>query len=154
MIFITVGTQAPFDRLIKVIDEWVSISGEECFAQISTGKYKPKHFNSKEYLTEQEFNEVFQKASVIISHAGMGTIISSLKEEKILLTLPRLLKYKEHRNDHQIATTEAFSEKGFIYPIFNEKDLEFHLNKLSELSCLKAIEDKANPDLLEFLENC
>ena len=114
MIFITVGTQAPFDRLIKLIDEWAKGQDIKCFAQIANSKYKPKNIEFKTFLTEQEFTAVFEKATLIISHAGMGTIISSLRENKVILTLPRLAKFKEHRNNHQIATTRAFSEKGFI----------------------------------------
>lgn len=153
MIFVTVGTQAPFDRLIKLVDEWAKSSEVECFAQTSKGSYTPKYIEHKEFLTEQEFNEVFAKASVIISHAGMGTIISSLREGKTLLTFPRLAKYKEHRNDHQLATTKAFSQKGYIYPIFTEKHLKEHLSRLNELRCLKRIGDQANDDLLTFLRD-
>lgn len=154
MIFITVGTQEPFDRLIKLMDEWAKGQDVKCFAQIANSKYEPKNIEFKTFLTEQEFTAVFEKATLIISHAGMGTIISSLGENKIILTLPRLLEFKEHRNDHQIATTKAFSDKGFIYPIFNENDLIKHLNMLPKLKPLKKIEDSANIELLDFLRQC
>ncbi len=153
MIFITVGTQAPFDRLIKVMDEWAKNSGMECFAQIYNASYFPKYMPYQEMLSEKEYNEIFQKASIIVSHAGMGTIISALQNDKILLTLPRLAHFREHRNDHQMDTTRAFSEKGYIYPIFNEKDLLDHLKHINELHCLTHISRKANDTLLKFLKN-
>ncbi|WP_163712917.1 glycosyltransferase [Mangrovibacterium lignilyticum] len=153
MIFITVGTQAPFDRLIELVDQWACHSNMKCFAQTNKGKYIPKNIEHKEFLTEQEFNAHFNEAKIIISHAGMGTIISSLKNGKILLTLPRLAEFKEHRNDHQYATTKAFAQKEYIYPIYNESDLLKHLNKLSQLKCLKQIGDHADDDLLAFIKN-
>lgn len=153
MIFITVGTQAPFDRLIKLMDNWIKENKTECFAQVYKGSYKPLYMPYKEIISEQEYGEIFSKASVIVSHAGMGTIISALKNDKVLLTLPRLAEYKEHRNDHQVDTTKAFSEKGYIYPVYNEKDLLEHLSKLSELRCLKNVGDKASNDLIDFLKS-
>jgi len=153
MIFITVGTQAPFDRLIKVMDEWARENEAECFAQIYHADYQPKYIPFKEMLSEKEYNDIFQKATVIISHAGMGSIISALQNNKILLTLPRLVRFKEHRNNHQIDTTHAFSEKGYIYPIFNEDDLLNHLNRLDELRCLNEISGDANDNLIEFLKD-
>nr|WP_320021522.1 glycosyltransferase [uncultured Draconibacterium sp.] len=153
MIFITVGTQAPFDRLIKLMDNWIKENNMECFAQIYKGRYKPTHMSYKEIISEQEYGDIFNKASVIVSHAGMGTIISALKNDKVLLTLPRLAEYKEHRNDHQVDTTKAFSEKGYIYPVYSEKNLLEHLSRLSELRCLKNVGDKASNDLINFLKS-
>ena len=153
MIFITVGTQAPFDRLIKVMDDWAKENDVDCFAQIYHASYHPQHIPFKEMLSEKEYNDIFKKASVIVSHAGMGSIISALQNDKILLTLPRAVRFKEHRNDHQMDTTQAFSEKGYIYPIFNEEDLLAHLNRLEELRCLKNISGDANDNLINFLKD-
>lgn len=153
MIFITVGTQAPFDRLVELIDTWPDINKYNCFAQIADTNYTPNNFPFTNYLNEQQFEELFNKAQVIISHAGMGTIISCLRSKKLILTLPRLAKYKEHRNNHQVDTTVAFSERGYLYPIFNEQNLIEHLSRLSEITCLKSIGKHADIELIHFIKN-
>lgn len=153
MIFITVGTQAGFDRLIKEVDDWLENKDIECFAQIGKSEYTPQNMNYKAYLTEQEFNEHFSLADFVISHAGMGTIISCLNKGKTLLTLPRLAQYREHRNDHQISTTKAFSQKGYIYPIYTNEDLLEHLEKFNDLSCLHRVDDYAQVSLTTYLKS-
>ncbi len=153
MIFITVGTQAPFDRLIEYLDKWPHIAKYECFAQIADAKYLPKNIPFEKFLTEEKFLEIFNRAAVIISHAGMGTIISCLYHQKKILTLPRLAEYREHRNDHQMDTTKAFSERGYIYPIFSERNLGDKLDHLSDLKCLKTIGKHADNPLINFIND-
>lgn len=108
MIFITVGTQFGFDRLIQCLDEWSAGRNIEMFAQISDGKYIPRNFNYSRQLNSFEYNEIFSKSSLVISHAGMGTIISCLTSSKPIILFPRLYKFGEHRNDHQLATVAGF----------------------------------------------
>ncbi len=153
MIFITVGTQVPFDRLIKLIDRWAVNEKEEIFAQIGDGGYIPKNFPSMDFLDEDEYMDIFNKSSIIISHAGMGTIISCLEKEKLILTLPRLHKYKEHRNDHQIFTTKSLSQKGYIYPIFNEEDMIIYLDKIKNLRSLHANIARTRTGLIDFIKS-
>ncbi len=151
--FLTIGTQAPFDRLIKAIDRWLEDNSikVDCYAQTGNGDYEPKNMRSVAFCSEQEFNEYFSSADIVISHAGMGTIISCLSKNMPLLTLPRRLKYKEHRNDHQLATTRAFAELGYIYPIFSEADLLSELDNLSSVKCQHTINEFAEGDLISFL---
>jgi UDP-N-acetylglucosamine transferase subunit ALG13 len=153
MIFVTVGTQAPFDRLIKLMDIWCRDAGKQCFAQIGKNGYRPRFMPFKEVLTEQEFNQQFDRATIVVSHAGMGTIISCLQHRKVLLTLPRLLKYGEHRNDHQISTTTAFATRKLIHPIFNENELLSFLKKEPVLKPFKNIGEFADYELIQFLKS-
>lgn len=124
MIFITVGTQLGFDRLIKFMDEFVKNNSScECFAQIAQGKYTPKYFPYKRYLTAKQHNQYILRSDVIISHAGMGTIINCLVLSKPIVILPRKVSLKEHRNDHQLSTVERFSNvKGCFIALF-ESDI-------------------------------
>lgn len=110
MIFCTVGTQLPFDRLLKKVDKAAaSLNDIEFFAQISTSKYHPKAMNWKRDLSEEEFDELMTRSELVISHAGMGTIISSLDKSVPLIVLPREYSLGEHRNDHQVSTCNKFS---------------------------------------------
>lgn len=153
-IFITIGTYQPFDRLIKVVDDLVvNHPNWNCVAQIGEGNYRPKNMKYERTLSESEFDRFFEEADVVISHAGMGTIISCLQNNKPIITLPRIAKYGEHVNDHQLANAKIFSEKGYLYPIFNEVDLSNYLDKIEDVKVLKHIEKYANKKLIDFLAN-
>ncbi|APZ46553.1 hypothetical protein BW723_09745 [Polaribacter reichenbachii] len=115
MIFVTIGTQEPFDRLIQGID---NISGElklDVIAQVSSGaKITINNMKVYGFLSPDEFAKYFDKAELIVAHAGMGTIISALVKNKKLIVFPREKKLGEHRSDHQIATAKYFEEMGYI----------------------------------------
>lgn len=114
MIFITVGTQLGFDRLIKVMDIWAgSHSDAHIFAQIGEGVYQPHNFDYSRKLSTAEFMAQAKKSSLLVSHGGMGTILTAMELEKPLILVPRYSKMGEHRNDHQVATCDKFkNHKG------------------------------------------
>ena len=133
MIFVTIGTQLPFDRLIKALDEWNASAQKDIFAQIGKGKYHPKYMKYTSYLEPTEFQSYFSEANIIISHAGMGTIISSLMQQKTVIVLPRRSELGEHRNNHQMATCKKFQNRKGCFVAWNEKELLKHLFKLDDL---------------------
>ena len=104
MIFVTIGTQTPFDRLIKIIDNIALEINEPIIAQVYNSQYKAQNIQTIDFLSPKEFNDLFEKARLIISHAGMGTIITALLKCKPIIIYPRLASLGEHRNDHQIYT--------------------------------------------------
>ncbi|WP_031425165.1 glycosyltransferase [Flavimarina sp. Hel_I_48] len=125
MIFVTIGTQEPFDRLIKAVDEIAYlIPDEDFFVQGFLKDYKPKYFKTVDFINPKEFNFQFEKADLIIAHAGMGTVISALLKSKPLVIMPRLLKYSEHRNEHQLATAEKLKTLNYVHVADNEKMLK------------------------------
>ena len=110
MIFVTVGTQLPFERLIKAMDEWAADHPDtEVFAQVGETQYVAKHMTCVEKLEPKSYEEKFSKADVVVSHVGMGTIISGLEIAKPLVLMPRLAEKGEHRNNHQLGTAEKFA---------------------------------------------
>lgn len=152
-IFLTVGTQAPFDRLVRLIDSWIEVQNNvEVFGQIGAYKYKPKNFRFVEELNELDFNKFFESATLIISHAGMGTIINSCQKNKPIIVLPRLMKNKEHRNDHQLTTVRGLSKAGYIYPCYDENDLLTLLSNVNQIKVLKRISNEPEGELFDFIE--
>jgi UDP-N-acetylglucosamine transferase subunit ALG13 len=130
MIFVTVGEQLPFDRLIRTVDEWVGSSKKNVFAQIGKSDYKPKYISYKAFLTPEEYKEKLLEADVIVAHAGMGTIITALELGKQILIMPRQKDFGEVRNDHQFSTAKRFLALHYAKVAFDEVELKDKLNKL------------------------
>lgn len=151
MIFVTIGTQAPFDRFIKIIDEVAPQINEEIIAQVYKCGFRPKNIKTVDFLAPDEFNNLFDKADLIISHAGMGTILSALQKHKPIIIFPRIAALGEHRNEHQLATAEKFKELGSVYVAMNEQELkELMLRK--DLVPLHEIGAEASESLILSLE--
>lgn len=124
MIFVTVGTQIPFDRLVKTVDTWATQRGRmDVFFQVGRGGYVPQSGKSIELLESKEFRERLGAADLVISHAGMGTILSVIELQKPLIVLPRLTHLGEVRNDHQKATIERLSPMGLFQAAEDENHL-------------------------------
>lgn len=127
MIFVTVGSQKfQFNRLLEQIDLLIEnkIIKEEVFAQTGASDYIPKHYNYKDFITQDEFKEYMSKADLVITHAGTGAIITALKADKKVIAIPRLAKYGEHVDDHQIQLINEFKELNFIEPVYEIDMLE------------------------------
>jgi UDP-N-acetylglucosamine transferase subunit ALG13 len=149
MIFITVGTQLPFDRLIKSIDEWAAEHPElEICAQIGQSDYVPKNIIYFDYLTFSETENKFKQASLIISHAGMGSILKSLEYKKPIVIMPRQADKGEHRNNHQLATAKWMKDISGIYVAKDEKELIQIISDMQNISAGDNIKSHANEHLI------
>ena len=114
MIFVTLGSQKfQFNRLLKAVDELDT--DEEIFAQIGYSDYKPKNYKYKEFLDREEFATWEEKADIVITHGGTGAIIGAVKKGKKVIAVPRLAKYGEHVDDHQIQLIKQFKNLNLIY---------------------------------------
>lgn len=133
MIFVILGSQKfQFDRLLKEIDKLVGSGkiNEEIFAQIGYSDYRPKNFKFKKFLDREEFNSCINKSQTVITHGGTGAIINALKMEKKVIAVPRLAKFKEHIDDHQIQIVKQFTDANLISACMDTEEL---YNKYLEL---------------------
>ncbi|WP_051219391.1 glycosyltransferase [Oceanobacter kriegii] len=113
MIFLSVGTQLSFDRLVRCVDEFVELNPDiEVYGQIGRGGYVPRNFEFCDFLGSREYERIYADANLVIAHAGMGTILSCLADSKPMALMPRRHALGEHRNDHQVATMNNFSQYG------------------------------------------
>lgn len=133
MIFVCVGSREyQFDRLLIKIDELIK-DGEikdDVFAQIGQSNYIPKHYAYKRFLSVDEFKEYQKNADLIISHAGTGALVGALKMGKKVIAVPRLAKYGEHIDDHQIQVAEVLDREGYLKCVINMDDLLTAINLL------------------------
>lgn len=152
MIFVTVGTQLPFDRLIKAVDEWAGMNRDrKVFAQIGPTNFKPGNIENVDFLPPDRADQLFRSAELVVSHAGMGSIITSLKYKKPLLIVPRMASYGEHRNDHQMATAKWLGTRNGINVAWSEQDIPKYLDGRADLSESSEISDCADQGFITRL---
>ncbi len=132
MIFLTVGTQFPFDRLVKAVDKAAGTNGfdEKIVAQIGDSSYCPENLEATSSVEKAIFDQHFTNADCIISHAGMGTITMALDQRKPLLVMPRLKKYGEVVNDHQLAIAKKFEQLGYLLVAYSAEDVPAKMKQL------------------------
>ena len=131
LIFVTLGTQdKAFDRLILELSK---IKDEEIFVQ-SGYTVCPDTLAHKDYLDEATFEMMLDKADIIITHAGVGSIIQALKRGKKILAVPRLAKYSEHTNDHQLEIAKKFKEEGHILVLNDGDDINEKIKELKNFT--------------------
>lgn len=149
MIFVTVGTQVQFDRLIRTVDEWAGARARsDVFAQIGPSKHQCKHIRTERFVDPGGFRNCVEAASLVIAHAGMGSIITALELGKRIIVMPRRASLGEHRNDHQVATAKQFAAQGRIEVAFEESELADKLDQLDVLNRCERLGGEASPQLI------
>jgi UDP-N-acetylglucosamine transferase subunit ALG13 len=151
MIFVTVGTQLPFDRLVRVVDAWAGRTGADVFAQIGPGDFVPRHVRWTRSLPADECNDQIRQARAVVAHAGMGSILTALQSGKPIIVMPRRASFGEHRNDHQVMTAKHFQELGRIRVAFDEAEVAGQLDAIATLHATARIGSSASPALINAL---
>ena len=127
MILVTVGSQKfQFNRLLKKIDDLIDkgVITDKVYAQIGVSDYKPKNYEFIDFMTQYEFSKRLDECDILITHAGTGAIVNAVKRGKKVIAVPRLAKFKEHVDDHQIQIVKEFDDLEFIEPCYELKELE------------------------------
>ena len=129
-IFVTVGTQLPFDRLVGAVDAWAARHPEaDVFAQIGAG-IAPCHARHAANVDPQTFARSVAAADVVVAHAGMGTILTALELGKPVLVMPRRAALGEHRNEHQRATVARLAHLEALHVVEQEAEVARALDAL------------------------
>jgi UDP-N-acetylglucosamine transferase subunit ALG13 len=137
MIFLTVGTQLPFDRLVRSVDRWCEqnnvsdVMGQLALRDARQG-YQPHRFRWVSFMEPHEFDHHFDIADMIVAHAGMGSIITAIMKAKPILVLPRRAALGEQRNDHQLATVERIRHREGVFVARAEDDVPTQLEVMRE----------------------
>lgn len=115
MVLVTVGTQKQqFNRFFELIKKSKELKKEEIIAQIGYTKFESKRIHTFDFIPLDEMDKYIEQADLVITHGGVGTIFSALKKNKKIIAIPRLEKYGEHINDHQIEICEELEKEGYI----------------------------------------
>ncbi|WP_433744862.1 PssE/Cps14G family polysaccharide biosynthesis glycosyltransferase [Falsibacillus pallidus] len=126
MIFIVLGThELPFNRLLKAVDEELKNGSinERVVVQSGHTPYRTERMEFIPFMTYHDMEEFYKESSLIITHGGTGSITMGVKMGKKMIAVPRLCKYGEHNDDHQIEIVRQFSDSGHILKWDDETDL-------------------------------
>lgn len=142
----------PFDRLVRAVDDWAGRRGRtDVFAQIGPTELRPRHIDWARFLQPPEFRSKASGASLIVAHAGMGSILTALELGKPIVVMPRRGDLGETRNDHQVATVARFRERPGIAAVLDESELAARLDALSFDAAPRSIGNSASVELIETL---
>jgi UDP-N-acetylglucosamine transferase subunit ALG13 len=154
MIFVTVGAQMPFDRLVGAVDAWAARRHrDDVFAQIGDGGAEPRHLRWVRRVDPDEFRRLVRECDVVVTHAGMGTILSALELGKPIVVMPRRGSLRETRNDHQVATAEMFRAQGRVQVAEDEAQMGAVLDHVETIGAADRIASRASPELLLALRD-
>ena len=153
MIFLTIGTHEPFDRLVRAMDDWIERTPQqphEIVAQVvspASGAYRPRHFETIPHLTPAEYDARIARADLIVSHAGMGSILTAFTHGKPLVIMPRRGHLRETRNDHQNTTVKNLGARPGLFVAQDEAEFPAVMDQ-----ALAAIAGGAPPRLSGFAD--
>lgn len=157
MILVMLGTQNnSFHRLLEEIDKLIkeNVIKEKVIVQAGYTKYDSKNMKIFGLIPQDELEKYQEQADLIITHGGVGSIITSIKKGKKVIAVPRLHKYHEHVNDHQTQIVDDFSNKGYIIGIKDVKQLKDAIIKAQDFVPVKYNEStKDDNQIIKIIEN-
>lgn len=154
MIFVTVGTQLAFDRMVEMVDRWAKLNPNvEVVAQVGPSTRVFNHLRCSQFLSPSEATRLMSAAEVVVSHAGMGSILTALKHRRPIIIMARQATQGEHRNDHQLATARWLGNRSGISVADDETRLHALLDQRTQLVAESGLSDHADEKLLSNIRN-
>lgn len=158
MIFVTVGThEQPFNRLIKEVDRLKKegIITNEVFIQTGFSTYEPQYCDWKNIISYSEMEDYMNRADIIITHGGPATFMGAIAKGKKPIVVPRLEKFGEHVNDHQLDFAyQVKNRHNNIEVIEDIKTLQHFLKRDLRISKSTISNNKKfNEQLQQLIEN-
>ena len=140
MILVMLGTQNnSFHRLLEEIEKNIKDNTikEEVIVQAGYTKFESKNMKIFDLIPKEKLEELQEKANLIITHGGVGSIVSSIEKNKKVIAIPRLHEYGEHVNNHQKEIVKDFNDKGYIIGIENVEGLKEAIKKSTNFKPVK-----------------
>jgi UDP-N-acetylglucosamine transferase subunit ALG13 len=156
MIFATVGTQLPFPRLLRALDAWAAAHPETpVVAQTGADDTVYPHLETMAHMGQDDFARHMQTARIVVSHAGMGTILTAAETGTPVIVVPRLAAHGEHRNDHQVDTAAEMAALSVVHVVEDAARLGAAIDGLltADLPQAAALQAVASPELLAALQD-
>jgi UDP-N-acetylglucosamine transferase subunit ALG13 len=152
-VFVTVGTQLPFDRLVKAVDELSAWQRWDILAQIGQTRYRPRHIRWRDFLDNETAAAWIRDSDLVITHAGMGTILGRLEAGGPMLVMPRKASLGEHRNEHQRASCARLGHFPSIHVVESADELRKAVASFQPARRSEPIGKLAQPALVEAIRD-
>lgn len=127
MILVTLGTQDKgFERLLNAIQKQIDNGNikDKVVVQAGHTKFESKDMEIFDLIPMDKFEDLIKSCDLLITHGGAGSILTGLKNNKIVIAGARLEKHKEHNNDHQLQLLKNFEELGYILNLIDFDKLD------------------------------
>lgn len=153
MILVLLGTQdKQFPRLLKEIDRLIEkkVIKDKVIAQVGITKYNSNNMEMFDLIEEDKLNALIKKADLIITHGGVGSILLGINNNKKVIAVPRLYRYKEHVNNHQKEIINEFKKDGYIVGLNDLKELEIAIKNIDKFNPNKY---KSNSKIIDIVKD-
>ena len=147
MILVLLGTQNnSFHRLLEKLETCLEdkIIKDKVIVQCGYTKFVSTNMELIDFIPIKAFNDYVKQSDLIITHGGVGSIIHGITNGKKVIAVPRLSKYKEHVNDHQVQIIKMFNEKGLIKGVCDIVDLPEAIENISSFTPVPYISNNEN----------
>jgi UDP-N-acetylglucosamine transferase subunit ALG13 len=154
MVLVLLGTQNnSFVRLLEQVENCINVGliKEEVIVQAGYTNYHSNKMKILDFVSSSQLKELIDKADLIITHGGVGSIITSIKSGKKVIAVARLEKYKEHVNDHQLQIVKNFNDKDYIVGLEDACLLKKALENINSFVPKKYISNAQN--ILDIVSN-
>ena len=147
MILVTVGMQLGFDRLIEAMDRLAPDLDMQVIAQTGKGEYKPQNMDARVSIAPAEFEKLVQSSSLIVAHAGIGTVLTAQRFQTPIVLMPRRFDQGEHRNDHQVATVRHLAGRSGVLIAMDETELN---DRIAEGLAASSAQSQLSPTAIKL----
>ncbi len=154
MILVLLGTQNySFKRLLEKIQEMIDkkVINDKVVVQAGRTKFESKDMEILGMVSDRKFKKLIKEADLIITHGGVGSIVTSLKMNKKVIAVPRLSGFDEHINDHQIQIVDTFNKQGLLIGVIELTEFEDALKRVKDFEPAKFISQTDN--MINLIEN-
>jgi len=158
MILISVGTHnQPFDRLLREVDRLAEKEEikDKIIAQIGYSSYKPRNYRYFKFTSWNRILDLNKKADVVITHGGAGNLLIASYFNKQIVAVPRMKRYGEHLNDHQIQLVKELEKQGRVLAVYNITNLGQAIRKAKKkikVNALKKKDEKKERKIISIVE--
>lgn len=150
MVFVSVGTQKQsFKRLFHLVEDSKILESKRIIAQAGYTSYRSDRIEIFQFMDHENYQKYMKEADLVICHGGVGTIFDALYSGKKILAVPRLSKYEEHVNDHQIEICEELDKEGYLMYL---KEFDLFDEKVKQLMKTELKKYVPNYDYIEILK--
>ncbi len=154
MILVLLGTQNnSFSRLLSQIELCIDHGTikDDIVVQAGHTKYISNKMKIFDFIPKNKMDDLINSATLIITHGGVGSIMKGIKLGKKVIAVPRLGKYNEHVNDHQIQIIEIFDELGYIKGVLDLENLENTIKHIDEF--IPAVFHNDESKIIDIISN-